>query len=167
MGRQIQICTTDSDNTLFQNYLQSNFNCIFLQSSAPTLDKIEINTFTETSFPYSTQILIWNKNFIWTPEFRQQKMKDGMFSISNISNAPLIEFSKTLWTQHNNHGRIYWAKYFTSGPIEYDITQFEKFYETITKWFLKNAKGKIKSAGTNIYYLEDAWRKYQALENGS
>ncbi len=167
MGRQIQICTTDSDNVLFQNYLRLNFDCIFLQSSAPTLNKLYINSFSETSFTFSTQILIWNKNFIWTPEFRQQKIKEGKFYIENISNAPLIEFSKTLWMEHNNHGRIYWTKYFTSGPIEYDVTRFEKFYETITKWFIKNAKGKIKSAGTNIYYLEDAWRKYHAQKNGS
>jgi hypothetical protein len=143
MGRQIQICTTDIDNRFFESYLRSNFECTFFQPSAPSLDKLEITTFAETSFPFSTQIFIWNKAFAWTPEFKQTVTQEKTFYITNTSNAPLIEFNKTLWNEKDSHGRIYWTKYFTAGPIEYDLKKFEFFYDTITKWFVKNSKGKI------------------------
>jgi hypothetical protein len=80
----------------------------------------------------------------------------------------VIEFSKTVWTQNVSHGRIYWAKYFTSGPIEYDINEFERFYQNITKWYIKNAKGKTKWGGVNIYYLKEAWdRQIHSQKNWS
>jgi hypothetical protein len=156
MGRQIQICTTDADNLMVEEYLNSNFDCQFFQSSAPSIEEIFIQSFNQTSYPFSTQILIWNKVFSWEPEFSQDKTPKRNYYISNTSNAPLLEFSKTLWSR-NEHGRLYWAKYFTSGTIEYDINEFERFYEIVTKWFIKNAKGKVKWAGVNIYYFEDAW----------
>ena len=101
------------------------------------------------------------------PQFGQTNAKDR-FYLSNTSNAPLVEFSKTVWAQDVGHGRIYWSKYFTSGPIEYDINEFERFYQEITKWFIKNAKGKEKWAGVNIYYLKEAWeRQIKNQKSGS
>jgi hypothetical protein len=167
MGKQIQICTTDSDNLLFEDYLRSTFTCVFFQSSAPTIDQVQITSFSEARSPFGAQIFIWNNQFKWTPEFGQTTAKDK-FYLSDISKAPLIEFSKTVWTPNSSHGRIYWAKYFTAGPIEYDVNEFESFYKSVTKWFIKNAKGKIKSAGINIYYLKEAWeRQTQNQKNGS
>jgi hypothetical protein len=167
MGRQIQICTTENDNLLFEDYLRSTFNCIFFKSSASSINQLQINSFTEANAPFGAQIFIWNKQFPWIPEFGQTTAKDS-FYLSDTSKAPLIEFSKTVWTSNVNHGRIYWSKYFTAGPIDYDVTAFEKFYETITKWFIKNASGKTKWAGVNIYYLKEAWqRQIQNQNNGS
>jgi hypothetical protein len=159
MGRQIQLCTTDSDNLRFEEYLRSNFDCIFLQPSAPSIKEIFLQSFNRMSYPFSNQILIWNKLFPWEPEFSQDNTTSRKYYISNQSSAPLIEFSKTLGSP-NEHGRLYWAKYFTSGPIKYDLNEFERFYEMVAKWFIKNSKGKVKWAGVNIYYLEDAWKIY-------
>lgn len=156
MGRQIQICSTDNDNLAFELFLKHNFNCVFFQSSAPTIEELMIASFNETSYPFSSQIFIWNKAFPWTPEYGQTKTKEGRYYLANTSNAPLIEFSKTI-PNHNENGRIYWTKFFTSGPILYNIAEFETFYESVTNWIIKNAKGKVKYGGINTYYLEDAW----------
>ena len=168
MGRQIQICTTDSDDHLFDHYLRATFDCVLFKSSAPSFEQLEISSFSETNnSPHGAQILIWNREFPWIPQFGQTNTKDS-FYILNKSNAPLIEFSKTVWTKQERNGRIYWAKYFTSGPIEYDLVEFEKFYQTITKWFIKNASGKVKYAGINTYYLKEAWERYSKnTYNGS
>lgn len=167
MGKQIQICTTDNDNLLFEDYLRLTFNCAFFQSSAPSINQLQINSFSEANSPFGAQIFIWNKQFAWTPKFGQTNAKDK-FYLSDTSKAPLIEFSKTVWAQNVSHGRIYWPKYFTAGPIEYDVNQFEKFYQTVAKWFIKNAKGKTKWAEVNIYYLTEAWEwQIQNQKNGS
>jgi len=156
MGRQIQICSTDTDNLAFEQFLKQNFNCKFFQSSAPTAEELEIASFTETSYPFSFQIFIWNKAFPWTPEYAQTKTEERNYYLTNTSNAPLIEFCKTIPNRQGN-GRIYWAKYFTSGHIFYDIAEFEKFYVFVTKWIIKNAAGKVKYGGINTYYLKEAW----------
>jgi hypothetical protein len=158
MGRQIQICTTDYDNKVFECYLKENFDCIFFQTSAPSIEEIIIESFDKTSKAFNTKIVIWNKQFPWVQKYGQTKTKDSYY-LSNESNAPVIEFSKTDWSR-NGHGRIYWTKYFTSGPITYDLIEFEKFYNSVIGWFKKNSKGKIKWADVNIYYLEDAWNQY-------
>lgn len=158
MGRQIQICSTDNDNLAFEQFLRHNFNCVFFQSSAPTVEELMIESFKETSYPFSSQIFIWNKAFPWTPEYGQTKDSDQhYYYLSNTFNAPLIEFSKTLPTPIE-HGRIYWAKFFLSNTLLYDAANFEKFYLSVTKWIIKNAVGKVKYGGINTYYLEHAWR---------
>src|SRR5258706_16350157 len=97
MGRQIQICTTDDDNLVFEHFLQQNFDCVFFQPSAPTVEKLAIGSFKETSYPFSSQIFIWNKAFPWAPEYKQTKTSDRQYYyLSNTYNAPLIEFSKTI-----------------------------------------------------------------------
>ena len=110
MGRQIQICSTDNDNPAFERFLKHNFNCVFFQSSAPTMEELIIESFKETSYPFSSQIFIWNKAFPWTPEYGQTKTAERKYYLTNTSNAPLVEFSKTI-SNHNENGRIYWTKY--------------------------------------------------------
>jgi hypothetical protein len=128
------------------------------QSSAPTIAELIIESFKATSYPFSSKIFIWNKAFPWTPEYGQAKTQKESYYLANTANAPLIEFSKTV-PNHSEKGRIYWTKFFTSGPILYNITEFKKFYTTITKWIIKNARGKVKYGGINTYYLEDAWKR--------
>jgi hypothetical protein len=103
--------------------------------------------------------------FPWNIELKQDKTKEQKHYVSNTSNAPLIEFSKTDWVGNNN-GRLYWTKYFTGGPLEYDMTDFEKFYDTVVRWFIKNAEGKVKWAGVNVYYFADAWNRYTKKNGG-
>lgn len=159
MGRQIQICSSEVDNNFFEDYLKSSFDCCFFQSFAKEIKELEIRSFSEVQSPYGEQIRIWNKKFPWTPAYGQTKAKDKYY-ITNSSNAPLIEFITTPTRPNPGNGRIYWAKYFAAGPIEYEIKEFEKFYETITKWVIKNSAGKVKHGGINLYYLSDAWRNH-------
>ncbi|MDO6429786.1 hypothetical protein Q4E93_04280 [Flavitalea sp. BT771] len=157
MGRQIQICTTDDDNLVFEGFLKQNFDCVFFQPSAPTAEKLIIESFTETSHPFSSQIFIWNKAFPWTPAFELINTVDRQYYyLSNTRNAPLIEFSKTI-PNHVVNGRIYWSKFFLSDTLLYNVEDFEKFYLSVTKWIIKNATGKIKYMGINTYYLGNAW----------
>jgi len=156
MGRQIQICTTDDDNLSFEQFLKQNFDCVFFQSSAPTAEELIIDSFKETSYPFSSQILIWNKSFPWVPAHKPMKFAEReYYLLENMRGAPLIEFSKTI---PDRNGRIYWAKYFLSTELSYNVADFENFYFSVMRWFIKNAAGKVKYAGINTYYLEEAWK---------
>ena len=160
MGRQIELCTTDEDNLVFQNYINDNFNCAFFQSFAPSEEKLWLPSFDQF---HDFQINVWNKDFVWDPIYGTTSTKEKLRYISNTSRAPIIELSKTRWTPGPiNNGRIYWSKYF-SGIPDYDITLFEKFYNKIETWFKKNAVAKEKYGGLNTYYLKHAWDRYKTL----
>ncbi|MEQ8338994.1 MAG: hypothetical protein RIA62_16660 [Cyclobacteriaceae bacterium] len=154
MGRQLQICTTELDNRNFTEYLRANFKCKIYQSFAPTKEKLQIQEFDKTFYPFN-RIYIWNTDFHWELEFAQDRTEKKNFYISNKFYAPIIEFSKS--HPKNGNGRIYWGKQNSEGF--YDTESFEQFYNSIRKWFLNNSAGKIKQSGTNTYFLEDAWNK--------
>lgn len=157
MGRQIQIRTTDFDNDSFRNYLFSTFKCNFYQSFAPTIEKLSVSNFNKT-FQENSIIKVHFTEFHWEPEFSQTRTPEKLFYISNSSNAPVIEFSKTNW-ETNEDGRIYWSKYFSGNP-EYNVEEFEIIYDTIVKWLKNVSCGKIKHGNINAYYLKGAWEKH-------
>jgi len=157
MGRQIELCTTDEDNMLFQNYLNDNFNCAFFQGSAQTIKRLWLTSFDQSDL----KINIWNKDFDWEPIYGTTSTKEKRRYISNTSNAPILALSKTQWTPDRiRNGRIYWTKYFMGIP-DYDVALFEKFYNKVESWFKKNAAGKEKRGGLNTYYLKHAWDRYK------
>lgn len=153
MGKQIQICSTDKDNEAFCKFLSDN-KCSFFQSFAKSKDELFIIDLKNDSF----KVYIWNNEFEWEPTYGQTKTEDKFYYINNESNAPVVEFWKTNWNNFKP-GRIYWSKYFLGNP-EYDVENFENFYQTIVKWVKKNSKGITKEGNTNVYFLEDAWLKY-------
>jgi hypothetical protein len=156
MGQQTQIFSTALDDKKFQEFFETNFECDFYQGFSPTKEGVLIRDFSNTLGEHN-QITIYNKAFPWIPLYKQTSTKEQWYYVSNKSNAPVIEYSKTD-TKNNKHGRIYWSKYFSGNP-DYDVKEFEKFYGRVVRWVKKNAKGKVKWSGCNIYYFEDAWEK--------
>ena len=84
--------------------------------------------------------LIWNKKFKFKPnfveikpEYRKGKYKFGLIN----SGVPVIEFSRA---SEKYPGRLYWEKYFTNQNLDYDVEEFEKWYDVIVKWIKKNCK---------------------------
>lgn len=161
MSRQIQICTTPKDDLRFIEYLTSNYNCAFFQSFASTEDEVWIEEPGDLHDPYDT-IKIWNRDFPWRPHYSKTS-RDQLVYISNISRAPIIMLDPTNW-EMNRHGKIYWTKEVSDIP-EYHIVYFEKFYNKVAQWFQKNAFGKIKANGANVYYMADAWKQYIVQDN--
>ncbi len=154
MGRQIQLFTTALDNDILCDYLQRNFDCIFYQSFASSIEELSINSFNDT-FRADSPIYVYFKELDWTPEFSQTSTKDRLFYITNKSTAPIIEINKTNW-ETGDSGRIYWSKNFSGNP-KYDIEKFERIYNEIIKWIKKNAVGQIKKSSVNLYFFKDAW----------
>lgn len=142
------------DNDIFHDYLSTNFDCILYQSFASSKEELLINSFNDT-YRTDSSIYIYFKAFNWNPEFSQTSTKDQLFYISNKSTAPIIEFNKTNWETGEN-GRLYWGKNFSGNP-EYDMIKFERIYNEIIKWIMKNAGGHLKKSGVNYYYFKDAW----------
>lgn len=151
--------STDLDNINFEAFLKGRFDCVFFQCSAPSPSALRIDSFRDTSYPFSSQVLIWNREFNWEPTVQHYPTPD-QYCLINTSNAPLIEFIKCI-PNYKVSGRLYWAKHFTDGPLLYDVDKFEVFYNTVMLWLVKNAAGKIKESGTNLYYMPEAWEGYQ------
>lgn len=100
---------------------------------------------------------IWNKEFQWQPIYEQDVR--GKYYISNISDAPLIEYIRSN-IEKEKYGRLYWAKYFSApNGLNYDVEKFNKWYEQIVGWIKKNAAGKVKNAWIT-YFLPSAWDLY-------
>jgi hypothetical protein len=158
MGRQLQICTSIKDDEQFHSFFTQNFDCMFFQSFARTKEELTINGFTDNPNPVLNKILIWNQQFNWEPTYKQTITKEKLFYIDNAGSAPLIEFTKTNWNNFEQ-GRIYWSKDF-SGPVQYDVKEFEIFFNSITKWIKRNSNGKVRWANCNIYFLQEAWKIY-------
>ncbi len=156
MGKQMQICTTDIDNEEIRNFLVENYDCSFFQVFSKEEKELFINDFKNTYYPYSS-INIWNKHFDWMPTYKQTATEEKLYYIENYSNAPIIQLEKTNWNTQD-FGRIYWSKTFFGFP-DYNLTEFELFYNEIIKWVKKNTKGKMKYGSVNVYFLEDAWKK--------
>jgi hypothetical protein len=152
MGRQIQIFFSDKDNKIFSDFLKENFDCTFYQNFSPTIDGLIIQDFNNTYHKHSS-IYIHNNDFLWTPTYKQTQTNEKLYYIDNKSIGPIIEFSKTN-IDKNQQGRIYWSKFFSGNP-DYNITEFEKFYNAIVKWIKQNTKGTVKWAGCNIHYLDN------------
>lgn len=157
MGRQIQICTTESDNDIFRDYLLSKYDCVFYQRFAQTEASLLIDSFNETYLKEST-ILIYFKSFEWSPRTKQTSTKEQLYYLENTSTAPILEFSKTDW-ETGHHGRLYWSKNFSGDP-DYDISKFESIYKDIIKWVKKHSGGSVKTSGITVYYLKDAWLRH-------
>lgn len=158
MGKQIQIFTTDEDNLAFQRFLESNYECAFFQSFAPTKDELQLTNINDTKHKDDV-IYIYNTKFKWKPKYERTTTKEKDYYIENINEGPIIELSKTDW-ENNESGRIYWAKDFVSNKLKYNVGSFDVFYNEVTSWIKKNAKGKTKHSNINSYYLENAWEKY-------
>lgn len=159
MSRQIQICTTPVDDLRFLKYLQDNFDCAFFQSFSFTGETVWIEDLKDLHDPNDT-VKIWNRDFPWNPLYSATS-RDQLVYISNTSCAPILIFERTNW-ETLRCGRVYWLKEI-SPTSEYHVIYFEKFYNKVAQWFQKNASGKGKWNGANVYYMNDAWKRFVQL----
>ncbi len=160
MGKQITVITTHEDCDIFWQYIKEKYKCVLYKSFANTKESLIVNDLSS-----SFTISIWNSDFSWRPEYKQTITDEKLFYISNKGNAPLIEFSNTNWNDLRlGKGRIYWAKYFSSSEVDYDVEKFELFYKDLEKWLIKNSVHKDKYSGKNDYYLYNAWEKMKNMQ---
>ena len=90
----------------------------------------------------------------YLPEYKQT-IHDN-FYVCNTNIAPIIKFSRSNLS-NNQFGRIYWGKDFSAPDgLNYDIENFNKWYEQIVRWVKKNSPGKIRG-GWITYCLPKAW----------
>jgi len=156
MGKQIQLFMTNNDLNALRDFLNTKYNCRYFQMHSKKKENSEIYDLAQLDRPHN-QIYIWNTDYPWIPEIKQTKNADPYFYVSNYSNGPVIEIDKSD-NEKGKHGRIYWAKNFTSNNLQYEVESFEKFYKSVIKWIKDYCPGK-KDLGNRfmIYYMKEAW----------
>lgn len=167
MGRQTALVATLEDEQKLLMYLRENFDVIFLESFAPTVEGLWKSAF-EPEFRGHHTYSLWNRAFPWTPEYKQVGIHAydpaaiGWYYVANSSFAPVIEFARSRWDPFQP-GRIYWAKTFPApdGP-SYDVEAFARWYNTLVGGIRKCGRKPAKGA-YEPYYLPDAWEKRGAL----
>jgi hypothetical protein len=162
MGRQLAIFLTIEDEHLLLDYLTSIGDIVIL---TPSMEKStgKIEDYITSSFSadyYGNWVYwIWNKRFIWKPEFRWSDFRSNFYFV-NVGSAPIIEYCRSN-VKEDHVGRIYWSKYFSApNGLEYDVKKFSEWYDTLMRWIIKTAAGKTKYSNLNTYYLPDAWKEY-------
>jgi len=161
MGKQIAVVLAYDDEVKFLNYLKSCADITLIESKADTKELLYKSDF-EKEFNNHFVYYIWNKAFQWQPIYEQDIY--GKYYISNISEAPLIEYMRSN-IEKENYGRLYWSKYFAApNGLNYDVEKFNKWYEQIVRWIKKNAEGTVKDAWIT-YFLPSAWHLYNKGNN--
>lgn len=135
MGRQIAVKLSRKKEEEFYRFLKGR-NCVIIIHWSK---KKEINTFNgiPPAGPYTWNLSIWNKKFKFMPSFIKIKKdyKNGPYNYGlRIFGKPLIEYSR------GGVFRIYWEKYFTTTNPDYDVDEFEKWYDEVANWIKKNCK---------------------------
>lgn len=160
MGRQLHIALSEDDDRDFLNFLKSKGGVSLIKTFATTQDKLWIELEQNIPEERSLTYYIWNKKFSWTPEYAQTKTPEKHCYIKNISNAPVIEYSRNP-SISDDCGRLYWAKDFATDNLDYDVDDFTKWYNMIAQWVKKHAAGKQNDNGVTIWFLPDAWQRYK------
>ncbi|MBI2449538.1 hypothetical protein HYV49_04550 [Candidatus Pacearchaeota archaeon] len=139
MGRQIAIFWSEEKEREFINFLFIDENIVLIYPWSKGRSMIILKELPPKG-PYNWSFCIWNKKFSFKPEFTEIKReyrKDGYNYVFHSSGKPVIEFTRS---KDNQEGRLYWDKYFTHSKLDYDIEEFEKWYNSIIKWIKKNCK---------------------------
>jgi len=168
MGRQTLVAMTDNDEEVFISFLRSTADIQLLEYFAPTRESIWVDSFSSRERGHWTYN-IWNRAFDWTAEYGQVRddlpstQNPGWFFVSNISDAPVIEYSRHDFHDDTDltYGRVYWAKSFATPP-EYDLQAFSNWYDEVVRWIRKNGT-QIDRGAYNTYYLPDAMRQVYKL----
>ncbi len=135
MGRQIAVKLSRKKEEEFSEFLKTN-NCVFI---VPWSDKKKINLFESIPPEDFVRVLIWNKKFKLYPKFTEVKKEyrsrtGGKRYGFRDMGSPVIEYCRKPFY------RIYWEKYFTTNNPDYNVEEFEKWYNEVVKWIKKNCK---------------------------
>ena len=152
---------TDQDEESFISFLLGIANFQLLESFGPTKDAIWVDRFAPRQDGH-WQYFIWNRAFPWSPEYgrvtgSKSGSRKGWYYLANCSTAPLIEYDRHNFEDKRGvKGRIYWAKSFAApNGLDYDVDEFTKWYNRITRWLRKEGK-QLEKGSYNTYYLPDA-----------
>ena len=169
MGRQIQIAATQPDEKTFLSFLRRSGEIAIISTFSRIRDTLWFDKFApQLSGNWSYHI--WNKEFPWKPEYRQTDkannlVKNGLFYISNLNTAPVIEFRRSD-VPKRKYGRIYWAKEFAAPDgLNYDVEIFGKWFDKIVRWVRKNGH-KDQSDTFSPYFLPDALKIHRDAQQG-
>jgi hypothetical protein len=136
MGRQIAIRLSREKEIEFSNYLKSNK----IKIISPLCEEKKLYFLKDIppNGPCLGMFHLWNKKFKFNPKFTEIKkeyIKDKYHYMLHTLTSPLIEFSR-----FEEFSRIYWDKDFGISGREYNIEEFEKWYNEIVDWFKINCK---------------------------
>lgn len=136
MGRQIAIKLSKKKEDEFVDFLKEN-NCVLVYPWSKN-KKINILKNLPKTESCGRVFHIWKKDFVLKPEFvmikKEYRKNEYKYGLNDVG-KPLIEFVRS---EDKMGGRIYWEKYFTTSNPEYNVIEFEKWYNEIIKWFRKN-----------------------------
>jgi len=150
MGRQIAIFLSEKKEKEFFDFLLTTGEIVFIFHKSK-FKKLNISN----KWPEKKQIdfYIWNRKFKFQPKStrisKKYSTKNAKFSFISLG-KPVIEFSKNKDVDFNkiknfndgSMGRIYWEKYFTTSKLNYDVKEFEKWYNKVVRWIKKNCQYK-------------------------
>lgn len=148
---------TPEDEVLFIDFLRSTAPITFIGSFAPTPDEL----LSKNPKPAGTgnyDYSIWNMDFPWTPQFGQvgplahDPTQIGWFYVAPGCLGPHLEWSRSDISRGMT-GRLYWGK---RTGVEYDISEFEKWVDSIWRWVRKHGR-KLEKNAYAPYYLPTAW----------
>ncbi|MFH1310904.1 MAG: hypothetical protein ABIH65_00680 [Nanoarchaeota archaeon] len=138
MGKQITIRLSREKEIEFSDYLKKNSIKIIF----PFCKKKKLYFLKDIppDGPYLGGLDLWNPKFKLKPEFieiKKEYQKNNYRYIFHRLTKPIIEYDR------GPIYRIYWDKDFGISGGEYNIKEFEKWYNEIIDWFKKNCK-KVK-----------------------
>jgi len=139
MGRQIRFFLSYNKEKEFIKYLTSENDVVLIYPWSPT-KRLKIYKKLPPKGPYMYSFNIWNRKFLFEPYFSEimkeyQRPELGHRYTYDDSGKPLIEFSRS---HGDMYGRLYWEKYFIHTELDYDVEEFEKWYNHVTKWIKKS-----------------------------
>lgn len=157
MGKQLAFVMGEKDEQAFIDFLKGSAEVVLIESFSKDKNLLFTdNIARELKGHFSYKV--WNKKFKWVPAY--STTIHGDYYVSNTNSAPLVEFTRSRkYDTKKAYGRIYWSKYFLSNELEYNVDEFNKWYEQIARWIKKSAAGKIKD-GLVTYFLPEAWETY-------
>jgi len=163
MGRQIAIGATINDEAHLLSFLRGTAEIRLIEIHAPTEQELWVDSFSPQLADHYCYY-IWNTCFPWRPEYGKvgenaySPERIGWSYVSNASDAPLIEFSRSD-ILNQRYGRLYWAKDFAAPDgLTYDVHEFSKWWNTFIRWVKKTAAGKKTDTWTT-WFLPDAWQQ--------
>lgn len=139
MGKQIAIILSEEKEKGFINFLFSDKSVFLIYPWSKDRSMLLLRELPPKG-PYNLTFYIWNSRFDFEPEFTEIKKeyrKDGYGYSFHSSGKPVIEFTRS---NNNQEGRLYWEKYFTQRKLDYDVAEFEKWYNSVIKWIKKNCR---------------------------
>ncbi|PIN90182.1 hypothetical protein COU57_04355 [Candidatus Pacearchaeota archaeon CG10_big_fil_rev_8_21_14_0_10_32_14] len=136
MAKEIIINISEEKEKEFVKFLKDN-NAVLIY---PWSNEEKINIVNDLSKKDSGKAFfeIWNKSFSLNPEFikiKKDYAKEGKKFVFHPVGKPTISWWRSI---EGKNGRIYWQKHFLTKKLEYDIKEFDKWYDIIVNWFKKN-----------------------------